>query len=74
MKIGLFVTAVAALALGAFDAPARVRAAEPMACDALTRVPIANGTVLSAESVPAGGFKAPGSTNASAAAMSAELS
>ena len=73
MKVGLFVTVVAALALGAFDAPARVRAAEPIACDALARVPIANGTVLSAESVPAGGFKAPGSTNASAAAVFSAL-
>jgi len=73
MKIGLFVTVVAALALGALDAPARVRAAEPIACDALARVPIANGTVMSAESIPAGGFKVPGSTNASAAAMFSAL-
>jgi feruloyl esterase len=73
MKIELFVTVVAVLAAGAFDAPARIGAAEAIACDALARVPIANGTVLSAESVPAGGFKAPGSTNASAAAVFSAL-
>jgi feruloyl esterase len=73
MKIGLFVSVVAALALGASDAPTRITAAEPIACDALARMSIVNGTVISAESVRAGSFSPPGSTNASAAQVFSAL-
>jgi feruloyl esterase len=67
MRIGSVVSVVAALVLSAMNAPRRVTAAEPIACDALARVPVANGTVLSAEPIRAGGFTPPGSTNGSAA-------
>src|SRR4029453_14217889 len=41
--------------------------AGPIACEALRQVPIANGTLIAAESVQAGGFVPPAAPNASAA-------
>ena len=66
MRIGPVAGVVAILALGGSDAT-RVVAAEPIACEALARVPLAGGTILSAESVQAGGFTPPTPPNASAA-------
>ena len=40
----------------------------PTACEALARTALTNGTVISAESVPAGAFAPPSSTNAAAPA------
>jgi Tannase and feruloyl esterase len=55
------------LGFGGFDTT-RVAAAAPIACDALAKVPLAGGTILSAESVQAGGFTPLGPPNAPAAA------
>ena len=66
MRIGPLAGVVAVLALGGSDTP-RVAAAEPIACEALARVPLAGGTIVSAESVRAGGFTPPTAPNASAA-------
>src|SRR6185436_12470188 len=67
MKIGSYVGVVAALGLAGTGARARVAAA-PMACEALGRMTLTNATVISAESIAAGGFTLPGSVNAAAAA------
>jgi tannase/feruloyl esterase len=67
MKIGPLAAVVAVLALGAFDTPTRVAAAGPVACEALGQVPLPDGTLISAESVQAGGFMPPAPPNASAA-------
>jgi feruloyl esterase len=40
----------------------------PIACESLAQMKVANGQVLSAESVPAGAFAPPGATNANATA------
>ena len=45
---------VAVLATGGSGAVFRVAAAGPIACESLSQVPLANGTLLSAESIPAG--------------------
>jgi feruloyl esterase len=68
MKIGPIVGVVALLALGGSDAAPRVAAARLIACESLGQVPLSNGTLISAESVQAGGFTPPTPTNASAAA------
>jgi feruloyl esterase len=73
MRIGPLVAVVAVLAFGGIETAPRVAAAEPIACEALARVPIANGTLIAAESIHAGAFRAPGSTNASAATAFAAL-
>ena len=44
-------------------------AAGPIACEALAQVPLADGTLVSAEAVQAGAFVPPGPTNASAASV-----
>ena len=67
MRIGSLLAIVAALASIGFGTAPRVAAAAPMACEALGQLTLANGTVTSAASVPAGGFSLPGSVNASAA-------
>ena len=66
MRIGPLAGVVAVLALGG-SGTTRVAAAEPIACEALARVPLAGGTIVSAESVQAGGFTPPTAPNASAA-------
>src|SRR5580765_8517014 len=66
MRIGSLAGVVAVLALGGFDTT-RVAAAEPIACEALARVPLAGGTIVSAESLQAGGFTPPTAPNATAA-------
>jgi len=62
----LFSVAFIAL-LGASNAASRIVAAAPMACEALGRMTIANGTVTSAETVQAGAFTPPGARNGQAA-------
>jgi feruloyl esterase len=69
MKMGLLVGVVAVLACGAFDGTTRIRAAASMDCGSLARLPIANGRITSAESVPAGAFNAPGSSGSAASAF-----
>jgi feruloyl esterase len=59
---------VAVLALGGSGTVPRIVAAAPVACEDLARTSLPNTTILSAGSVPAGGFTAPGSGNAAAAA------
>ena len=66
MRIGPVAGVVAILVLGGSNAT-RVAAAGPIACEALARVPLAGGTILSAESVQAGEFTPPTPPNASAA-------
>src|SRR4029077_7078575 len=68
MKTGSLAGVIAVLALAGSGTPTRVVAAGPIACEALGQVRIADGTVISAESVRAGGFVPPGAPNASAAA------
>src|SRR5258708_7463618 len=67
MKIGRFLGVAAILAFSGSSAPARVSAAAPIACEALGRLPLANGSVTSAQSVPAGGFTLPTPANGPAA-------
>ena len=67
MKIGPLIAAVAVLAIGGSDTAPRVAAAGPIACESLRQVPLTNGTLISAESVQAGGLTPPAPTNASAA-------
>src|SRR5476651_832426 len=66
MKTGPLAGVIAVLALGGSGTPTRVVAAGPIACEALSQVPIADGTLISAESVRAGGFMPPVAPNASA--------
>ena len=68
MRIGALLGVVAVLAAGGAALIPRVAAAGPIACESLVRVPLSNATVLSAETIPAGGFTPPGAANASAAA------
>ena len=67
MRIASLAGVVAILALGGSDTT-RVAAPGPIACDALAKVPLAGGTILSAESVQAGGFTPPTPPHAAAAA------
>ena len=74
MKIAGLVGIVAVLALGGFAATPAATTAEPVACESLRQLPLTNGTVLSAESIPAGGFTPPGPANGSAGAVFKTLS
>ena len=67
MKLLPFIGIVGLLAFAASDASPRVAAAAPIACEALRQVPIANGTLISAESVEAGAFVPPTHANPAAA-------
>src|ERR1700736_6671424 len=69
MRIGPPLAVVAALAFGGSGAALRATAAGPIACESLGQVPLANGTVLSAEPVPAGGLRLPAAANAPAPAV-----
>src|SRR5207247_6481416 len=69
MRTGPLAGVAAVLALAGSSTPARVSAAGPVACEALKQVPIAGGTLISAESVQAGAFTPPNAPNASAAAV-----
>jgi Tannase and feruloyl esterase len=62
MRIGSLVVSVVALV--GLNTPAHIRAAAPVDCAALARMTITNGTVTSAEGVPAGGFAPPGPAGA----------
>ena len=66
MRIGPPLAVVAVLAFGGSGTAPRVAAAGPIACESLGQVPLANGTLISAESVPAGGLTLPAPANASA--------
>ena len=67
MRIGPLLALVAALASSGSGSAPRVAAAGPIACEALGQLPLVNGTVISAASVPAGELSLPGPANASAA-------
>ena len=69
MKIGALIGVVAVLVFGGAGAPSTATAAGPIACEQLARVSLTNAAVISAESVPAGGFTLPVAGNASAADM-----
>jgi feruloyl esterase len=69
MRIGPPLAVVAALAFGGSGAAPRATAAGPIACESLGQVPLANGGVISAESVPAGGFTIPSPANVPAPAV-----
>ena len=69
MRIGPSLAVVAVLAFGGSGTACRVATAAPIACESLGQVPLANGTLIAAESVPAGGLTLPASANASAAAV-----
>jgi tannase/feruloyl esterase len=73
MKIGRVIGVAAVLAFGGSSTPARVIAAGPIACEALGRMALTNGSVVSAQSIQAGGFTLPAPTNASAAGAFATL-
>ena len=68
MKIRSLLAVVAALSSSGSGAP-RMAAAAPIACEALGQLPLADGTVISAEAVAAGALSLPGPVNESAAAM-----
>ena len=65
MRIAAGIALLVAVTLGAVNGSAPA----PIACEALAQLNVTNGRVLSSESVPAGAFTAPNSTNASAAAV-----
>ena len=67
MRIGLLLGVVALFAIGGSATPLRVASAGPITCESLVQVPLANGTLVSAESVQAGAFTPPGQVNAAAA-------
>lgn len=67
MKTASLVGIVAILGFAGFSTAPRVAAAAPIACEGLRQVTLANGTVISAEPVPAGGFVPPTRANPSAA-------
>jgi feruloyl esterase len=69
MKIGPPLAVVAVLAFSGSGSARRVAAAGPIACESLGQVALANGTLISAESVPAGGLTLPASANAPASAV-----
>ena len=73
MRIGALLGVVAVLAAGGAALFPRLAAAGPIACESLLRVPLTNGTIISAESVPAGAFAPPPPLNASAAAVFSTL-
>ena len=73
MKIASLVGVVAVLLFTGFDTQVRVVAAGPLSCEAVGQMPLTNGTVTSAESVPAGGFTLPTPANASSAAVFSSL-
>jgi feruloyl esterase len=64
MRIAAGTALLAAVTLGAL----RGAATPPIACESLAQLNVTNGRVLSAESMPAGAFTPPTTTNASAAA------
>jgi feruloyl esterase len=63
MRIAAGIALLAAVALGTLNAAAPA----PMACESIAQLNVTNGRVLSAESVPAGVFTPPNTTNANAA-------
>jgi hypothetical protein len=69
MRIRPLFVLVGILTLGASDATPPLAAVAPAACDALARLTLAGGTVLSAESIQAGAFAPPSPANAAAAAV-----
>ncbi len=68
MRMRSLLALVFVAAFAGSDAAPRVLAAAPIACEALGQTKIANGTVVSAESVQAGAFTPPNATNPNAAA------
>ena len=64
MRTAAGIALLAAVTLGALHGAATA----PIACESLAQLDVTNGRVLSAESMPAGGFTPPNTTNASAAA------
>ena len=73
MRIGPSIVAVAAFTFAGSGIASRVVVAAPIACESLRQVPLTNGTLISAESVQAGGFTPPGPANASAATAFSNL-
>ena len=69
MKTGPLAGVIAVLAIGGSGTPTRIAAAAPIACEALSQLPMAGATLIAAESVPAGGFTPPAAPNATAAAV-----
>ncbi len=68
MRIAALLAVVSIANFGGSGAAPRWLAAAPLGCEGLVRMPLTNGTVLSAESVRAGAFTPPTQTNAAAAA------
>jgi feruloyl esterase len=73
MQKNILIGVVTALAFGGSGTVPRLVAAAPAGCEDLARTSLPNTTILSAESVPAGGFTPPGSGNAAAAAAFSTL-
>ena len=73
MRIGRTVAVAAVLACAGPGTAPRIAAAGPIACEALRQVPLTKGTLISAESIAAGGFTPPGPANAAAAAVFSSL-
>jgi feruloyl esterase len=67
MRIRPLFVLVGILAIGASDKTPPAAAAAPTTCDAIGRMTLAGGTVLSAESIQAGAFAPPSPANAAAA-------
>src|SRR3954470_19243288 len=69
MQKTILVGGLIALAFGGSVTEPRLVAAAPVGCSDLARTSLPNTTILSAESVPAGGFTPPGSGNAASAGV-----
>ena len=68
MRMATFIAAGALAVLSGSDPMPPALAAAPIACEALKQMRVANGTVLSAETVPAGAFAPPNANNGNAGA------
>jgi len=73
MRIGSLIGAVAIVVFIGSGAASHRAAAAPLACTSIGQRPIANGRLLSAESVQAGAFTPPSSVNAAAASAFRQL-
>src|SRR3954454_14647473 len=73
MKIALLLAVVAALAFGGTVMEPRVAAAGPIACESLARMTLPNGTIISAASIPPGGFAPQPSPSPSGASVFSSL-
>src|SRR4051812_34056763 len=69
MRTTLAIAAVSVAAVAGYVAAPRAAVPAPVACQSLGRLPVRNGTLISADAVPAGGFTLPAGNAGTAAAF-----